>query len=59
MKRKDLIRLLEQAGWIFSPGAKHDMAKHPNYPGIKIPIPRHTEINDYTPASILKTAGLK
>lgn len=59
MKRKDILRLLEQAGWEFSSGAKHDMAKHPDHPGIKIPIPRHIEINEYTASSILKSAGLK
>ncbi|MDK9710409.1 type II toxin-antitoxin system HicA family toxin [Acidaminobacter sp.] len=59
MKRKHLLRLLEQAGWIFTSGAKHDMAKHPDHPGVKIPIPRHSEINDYTAASIMKSAGLK
>jgi predicted RNA binding protein YcfA (HicA-like mRNA interferase family) len=53
------MRLLEQAGWIFLSGAKHDMAKHPDRPGIKIPIPRHSEINEYTAANILKSAGLK
>ncbi|MBS3994413.1 MAG: type II toxin-antitoxin system HicA family toxin [Alkaliphilus sp.] len=59
MKRRDLIRLLEQAGWMFSSGTRHDMAKHPDHPGIKIPIPRHTEINDFTAIGILKKAGLK
>lgn len=48
MKRRDLIRQLENAGWKLSSGAKHDMMKHPNKQGIKIPIPRYTEINEYT-----------
>jgi hypothetical protein len=34
------------------------MAKHPDKPGFKIPIPRHTEINEYTAKQILKEAGL-
>lgn len=59
MKSKDLKKKLKAAGWIIISGAKHDMAKHPNYPGVKIPIPRHTEINEYTAEGILKTAGLK
>ncbi|NLC46574.1 MAG: type II toxin-antitoxin system HicA family toxin [Firmicutes bacterium] len=58
MKRKDLIRRLKKAGWKISRGAKHDMAKHPDKPGFKIPIPRHTEINEYTAKQILKEAGL-
>jgi len=59
MKRRDLIKILKQAGWTITPGAKHDMAKHKDKPGIKIPIPRHTEINNYTAEAILKEAGLK
>lgn len=58
MKRRDLIRKLEQAGWIITAGARHDMAKHPEHPGMKIPIPRHTELNDITAKGILKDAGL-
>lgn len=58
MKKKDIERKLIQAGWTIIPGARHDMAKHPNRPGIKIPIPRHTEINEYTAKGILKDAGL-
>ena len=58
MKRRDLINQLEKAGWKLSSGAKHDMMKNPNKPGIKIPIPRHTEINEYTAKEILKEAGL-
>jgi len=59
MKRRDLVKILEQAGWTITAGAKHDMAKHKSKPGIKIPIPRHKEINDYTAEGILKEAGLK
>ncbi|MBZ4647272.1 MAG: hypothetical protein PWR27_2197 [Petroclostridium sp.] len=59
MKRRDLIKRLKDAGWEITSGAKHDMAKHPNKQGIKIPIPRHTEINEYTANQILKEAGLK
>lgn len=59
MKRKELIKQLVKAGWQLTSGAKHDMAKHPNKPGIKIPIPRHNEINEFTAKQILKEAGLK
>lgn len=34
------------------------MMKNPNKPGIKIPLPRHTEIDEYTAKGILKEAGL-
>lgn len=58
MRRRELIKMLEKAGWKISSGAKHDMAKHPEKQGIKIPIPRHIEINEYTANQILKEAGL-
>lgn len=58
MKRKVLTRKLQKAGWVITPGARHDMAKRPDKPGIKIPIPRHNEIPEYTARGILKDAGL-
>ena len=45
MKRRDLVKRLEQDGWKISHGANHDMAEHPTKSG-KIPIPRHSELND-------------
>lgn len=59
MKRRDIDKKLKAAGWIITPGKKHDMAKHPDKPGIKIPLPRHKEINEYTAKGILKEAGLE
>ena len=58
MKHKDLVRKLQQAGWVISHGKKHDMAKYPNS-SIKIPIPRHNEIDECTTKEIIKDAGLK
>lgn len=58
MKYKELIRILKQNGWIITSGGKHDMAKHPNRPGEKIPIPRHIEIEERTARGIIKSAGL-
>lgn len=59
MKRRDIDKKLKAAGWVIKPGKKHDMAKHPEKPGIKIPLPRHKEINEYTAQGILEQAGLK
>ena len=58
LKRRDLIKWLEKEGWTLTSGAKHDMMKNPIKPGIKIPIPRHTEIDEYTAKCIFKEAGL-
>lgn len=58
MKHRDLIRKLEQNGWVITQGSKHDMARHPDRPGEKIPIPRHTEINECTAMKIISAARL-
>ncbi|GHU56889.1 hypothetical protein AGMMS49975_21120 [Clostridia bacterium] len=58
MKKRDLEQKLNKAGWRIKSGGGHDMATHPDKEGIKIPIPRHTEINEYTAKSILSKAGL-
>lgn len=59
MKRRDIDRMLKKAGWVITPGGNHDLAINPNKPGIKIPLPRHKEINEFTAKGILETAGLK
>ncbi len=58
MKRRDLDRMLKQAGWRIIPGGNHDIAMHPQKPEIIIPIPRHREIKEPTAKRILKDAGL-
>jgi len=58
MKRRDLIKKLQKAGWQIIEGANHSLAIHPNDSGIKLSIPRHNEINEYTARGILKDAGL-
>ncbi len=59
MNKRELVKLLKQNGWEIIPGSRHDLATNPNRPGVKIPIPRHTEPNKYTIEGILKAAGLK
>ena len=59
MKRREIDKLLKKAGWIIAPGANHDLATHPEKHGIKISLPRHKEINEYTAKGILEDAGLK
>jgi mRNA interferase HicA len=58
MKRRDLIRQLEAAGYRM----ERDKGDHTLYekPGCRpIPVPRHRELNEFTAAAILKAAGLK
>lgn len=59
MNKQELIKLLKQNGWESTPGSRHALATNPQCPGVKIPIPRHTEPNKYTIEGILKAAGLK
>lgn len=58
MKRRDIDKILKKDGWIITPGGNHDLATHPQKPGIKIPLPKHKEINEYTAKGILDDAGL-
>lgn len=57
MKRRDLIKKLEAAGFhLLRDNGNHSIYTAPGKPSI--PVPRHTEINEFTAKSILKAAGL-
>lgn len=54
MKRRDLIRKVEESGAVFlRHGAKHDWYHNPKTK-MSQPIPRHTEIKEYLAKSIIK-----
>ena len=59
MKYRDLVKRLRDAGWVITKEDPHDKARHPDKPGVKIPIPHHREINEYLAREILRQAGLK
>ncbi|MDI6765307.1 MAG: type II toxin-antitoxin system HicA family toxin [Bacteroidota bacterium] len=55
MKRKDLIRQLEQMGCVFiRHGGKHDWYQN-QATKVCQPIPRHSEINENLAKHIMKT----
>lgn len=56
IKRTDLIRKLEKAGFKNTGGGEHDVFTHPD--GRSVPIPRHKNIAPGTHRSILKMAKL-
>jgi mRNA interferase HicA len=57
VKRKDLIRRLEENGWhLARNGANHDLYTDGTYTET---IPRHTEINENLAKAIIKRRGLK
>lgn len=54
MKRKELLRLLEESGCVLiRHGSRHDWYQNPST-RICQPVPRHAEINDYLAKHILK-----
>ena len=58
MKRKQLVRELEQAGCVLHRhGARHDIYRNP-INGRKAPVPRHTEIRDSLYRLIRKQLGI-
>ncbi len=57
MKRKDLIRKIEQAGCVLiRHGSKHDWYQNPKTK-ISQPILRHNEINEYLAKHFMKMLG--
>ena len=57
MKWRDLIKELEYNGWkLIRRGGNHDIYSNGKE---EQPIPRHSEINEFTARGILKKAGLK
>jgi predicted RNA binding protein YcfA (HicA-like mRNA interferase family) len=59
MKRRDLIRKVEEQGAIFiRHGGKHDWFQNPATK-VSQPIPSHTEINEMLARSILKKLSAK
>ncbi|MGD9733327.1 MAG: type II toxin-antitoxin system HicA family toxin [Desulfamplus sp.] len=59
MKRKALIRELENAGCILlRHGSRHDVYQNPAN-SAKQPVPRHSEIDDFLAKHIKKNLGIK
>jgi len=60
MTAKELKRKLVSDGWIIKQGSRHELATHPDKPGVKVPIHRHSgDIPTGTLNNILKSTGLK
>nr|DAO08725.1 MAG TPA: hypothetical protein [Caudoviricetes sp.] len=57
MKRRDLVKLLENNGWwLLRSGASHDIYTNGQR---SEPIPRHSEIKEQLAKSIIRRQGLK
>ncbi len=57
MKRKDLLKKLKAAGFLFEEGGKHTRVLKGNT--LITAVPRHMEISENTANKILKDAGLR
>ena len=57
MKRKELIKNLEAAGYRLNRTGDHAIYEKPGSRPVQ--VPNHREINEYTAKAILKTAGIK
>jgi mRNA interferase HicA len=54
MKRRDLIRKIEESGAVFiRHGGKHDWYQNPQTK-MSQPVPRHSEINEMLARNIIK-----
>ena len=57
MKRRDLIRKIEDLGTVLiRHGGKHDWYQNPKTK-ISQPVPRHTEINEFLARNIVRKLG--
>lgn len=59
MKRRDLVKKIEEGGAIFiRHGGKHDWYQNPKTK-VSQPIPRHAEINEMLARSIIKKLAVQ
>ena len=60
MTAKELQKKLIVEGWVFTEGSRHTQVSHPNKPGVKFSLHRHTgDIPAGTLNKILQITGLK
>ena len=57
MKRRDLIKQLEAAGYKAAREGDHTIFEKPG--GRPVQVPKHREVNENTARAILKAAGLR
>lgn len=58
MKRRDLVKLLESAGYrIARDDGDHTIYEKPGFRSVQ--VPRHREVNENTAKGILRAAGLR
>lgn len=56
MHRRELVKMLEAAGFVSKGGAKHEKFTKGS---ITVPVKRHSEIHEQEARAILRQAGLR
>jgi predicted RNA binding protein YcfA (HicA-like mRNA interferase family) len=51
-----IIARLEREGWLIEHGKEHDIFRNPNFPQMRIVIPRHRELSLGVARDIIKKA---
>jgi predicted RNA binding protein YcfA (HicA-like mRNA interferase family) len=56
ISRAKIVSRLIAEGWISEGGAKHEKFAHPDRPGVKIMVPRHSTLTPGVARNIAKAA---
>jgi predicted RNA binding protein YcfA (HicA-like mRNA interferase family) len=56
-KTRKIIARLEKEVWLIEHGKEHDIFRHPNFPQLRIVVPRHRELSPGVARDIAKKAG--
>jgi predicted RNA binding protein YcfA (HicA-like mRNA interferase family) len=48
---------LQKEGWTVEHGTEHDIFRNPNFPNVRIAVPRHRELSPGVARDIAKLAG--
>lgn len=56
-KTRKIIARLEKEGWMIEHGKEHGIFRNPNFPQLRIVVPRHRELSPGVARDIAKKAG--
>jgi mRNA interferase HicA len=59
MNRRKIVARLEREGWLLKEGGEHSIYKREGSPGVRIVVPRHTQLSPGVAQLIAKLAGWK
>jgi predicted RNA binding protein YcfA (HicA-like mRNA interferase family) len=56
-RTRKIIARLESEGWSVEHGKEHDLFRNPNFPGVRLVVPRHRELSPGVARDIARRAG--